>query len=90
VAERSRVQVLETGSCIKNRVRLRTVPLAKITSVIFGYSHGVTDVVKSNGKTLSASTASSVGMMDVIDKNSDGTIHRKTTGRIYFQRKAKS
>jgi len=38
--------------------------------------------VKSNGKTLLASTANSVGMMDVINKNFDGTIHRKTTGRI--------
>lgn len=52
------------------------------TSVIFCYSDGVTDVVKSNGKTLSASTANSVGMKDVKNKNSDDTIYRKTTDCI--------
>lgn len=54
------------------------IMLGITTSVIFCYSDGVTDVVKSNGKTLSASTANSVGMKDVKNKNSDDTIYRKT------------
>jgi hypothetical protein len=45
--------------------------------VIFCYSDGVTDVVKSNGKKLSVSKDNSVGMKVVKRNNSDGTIHRK-------------
>jgi hypothetical protein len=54
--------------------------------VIFCYSDGVTDVVKSNGKNLSVSKDNSVGMKVVKRNNSDGTIHRKTNGHISLEK----
>jgi hypothetical protein len=57
-----------------------------VTAVIFCYSDGVTDVVKSNGKKLSVSTGNSVGIKVVKRNSSDGTIHRKTNGRISIEK----
>jgi len=53
-----------------------------ITTIIFCYSDGVTDVVKSNKKRLLASTDNSAGMKVVKRNNTDVTIQRKTTGHI--------
>lgn len=69
-----------TTSC--DQLSLKNKTSQKALKFAHTVRNGVTDVVKSNGKTLSASTANSVGMKDVKNKNSDDTIYRKTTDCI--------
>ncbi|XP_004487925.1 histone-lysine N-methyltransferase ATXR7 isoform X2 [Cicer arietinum] len=81
-SSKSRSSVIVNNSSPSYQLSLTNKTSQKVLKLACTVQNDVMDVVKSNKRRLSTSTDNSVNMKVIKSNNSDGTIHRKTTGHI--------